>query len=327
MQKLSRLVVAVALVSGALSACGDDDDDVQSPMTVNEVVNTGGECFRAEEQAGSAGIPDKLITADRRECLERLAADPLGRLYLLGVGDSDLAREINGMVSFFGPQARFGLETFRNKAQAPGESEFEDLAIHFEELIGLLNADEDPQRGTAAEVAGVLSFLPVVTARQASKQNATLTDYASSLVKDSGLEPTKAAVATAEEALAERWQNDFVRLVTSAIADAFAVALWAEPQVREALLAAGASPPPDTTVAGAAISPPLVDQSGVLRFPEAKETGTKAAFDAWYEEGGGKLLHELALTFPDKVVIETQPDHNSPMVPALFSGLLPGGSE
>lgn len=306
------------------SGCGDNDDQ---SMPAEEAVRIGNECFEGE-LAGSSGLPDGLNDAPKRDCIEQLAADQVGRLYLLAAASAELSTVIRQGAALLGKavQATHDLNAAAVKVQTePSQLKvrFEDDDRIFQDLFGFLGEGQESRQATAAEAVGVLSYLPSLTELPATNDETTLGDAISSLLEGRPLAETRKAVADAQLSLdGDDWTTRLVRSATDAIAKSFAVALWADPSVRDALIAGGASPPPAPTPDGQAIERPLVSASGVLQFPRKDQASAGAAFNAWYREGGGKPLRDLAESFPDALRIEERPHEFVALVPALFSELL-----
>lgn len=114
----------------------------------------------------------------------------------------------------------------------------------------------------------MLSFLPRLTVNQIDNADGRLSDFAAGYVQDTALAQSQAVVARVDALLPEEdWRDQFEELATTAVTYSYAVALWAQPTVREALLAKGAAPPPESAD-DAPIEPPLADDRGLLRVPD-----------------------------------------------------------
>lgn len=313
-------VTATALCVVALVGCGGD---APSPMPTGEVIQIGQDCFGDR----SGRIPNGFEQiAEMEGCVDRLAADPLGRLYLIGAVNADLALVILQHSEDIGRGTPSeGLQSVTDEVQQGDLIRvLEDVDFVHASLVWELR-EHRSGREMAVEMGGLLSMLPRFTAsRVAADEDTTLGDVTASFIEgDDALARTRAAVARVEALLPEDdWEDEFVDLASAAVAEGFAVALWAQAPVRDALIAEGASDPP-TSAGGIPIDPPLVDAGNVLRVPEPDDKEASEAFASWYRDGGGKPLRLLAMSFPEKVRIEEQlADEATPLIPTLFSFLL-----
>lgn len=299
------------------TGCGDDSP---ASLTAAEVIELGAQCF----DTPNADILESDLNGTN-ECLRRLAADPIGRMYLVVTVASTVAvsnRSIAERIARGIPSR--GLESAVRTVMTGDVrgSTLEDLDFVVYRLVRELEETESLRR-SGVDIGGLLSFLADLTTRQVGSES-PVAEYAASYVDGPALDRTQAAVAAVDAELPEEdWQDRFEKLATEAVTDSYAVALWAQPPVRDALVAAGATPPPESN-GDRPIDPPLVDGNGALRIPGPDEGAARTAFYSWYREGGGKPLLTLARSFVQNTRVEDsgfdRTERN--LVPALFSDLL-----
>ena len=240
-----------------------------------------------EEQRVQAEVQDVA------DCLNQIVADPDARLVLLAGLDEGIVTWAQGLATQVGDH--FATHPDQSPVTAipevAGRDEFEASGKDLGELLGqvavALREQVKDAKERAAQMAGMLTFVVSQGVDALAKKSGlgVVAAFGADRVKDMAEDHIKAltewfANVKGKQAL----ENQFLKRVQNGLQDVMAAALWADPRVRERLLATPGFTPPN---------PEFLDADGNLR-PPPPETKAYGTYRNWLQkpvdkEGEGLL--------------------------------------